>query len=67
MNGTVILKFFSLPQAIENSRIFLLLRTLHRKQSLCAPGIPGLTAVLKRPLNTWSDSATTYLLLDHRI
>ena len=38
MNGTVHLEIFSLAQAIENSRQFLLLEQIfYRKQSLDAP------------------------------
>ena len=36
--GTIVKKFFSIPQAIENVRQYLLLRTnIYRKQSLGAP------------------------------
>ena len=33
MNGTVTLEIFSLPQSIENSRQFLLLRTVSTEKS----------------------------------
>ena len=40
MNGTVTLEIFSLPQGIENSRQFLLLRTVSTEKSRCVP--PGM-------------------------
>ena len=59
MNGTVIYQFFSLPQVIENSRQYLLLRTDILQKSVL--GCPWYMAGFARRLDDTCDEANPEL------